>query len=309
MNLQRLFRAVLAVYLFVICHPVFAVNGVPANIEFEAVKQLSSYPPVIMLSYADGRKKVLRLTSVPSVVKFEKFVSDFLNIKAAIYTPEISVLDKQETSEIVNKLTKDRQFSEKLTGINQNNWLAASLSDFLDGYITGSSYLHLRKFVDEDPYAPLSNESIKAVPEDVRTRLFDLWALLVALGVRDFHSGNWLIHELGLEPRIVPIDLNARSEAFLEGLEDHVSSYVHHPFSKRPADGGVTAEFIQKNISDKMRRFLLNLSVVDIGSVALGARYPITLSQIIGIRQRSRFIALDCTEILERKTSAYFKIW
>jgi hypothetical protein len=120
-------------------------------------------------------------------------------------------------------------------------------------------------------FSPELLESIEVlrfgrIPVAIRRQLADGWLLYTALGISDFHSGNWLLHK----NTVLPIDLG-----FYYDFKPHVgTSGRWHPYNMRHMTAPVLKHLLQ-NASPEMLGYLRSVKLEDLQRLAGAASYTL----------------------------------
>lgn len=195
---------------------------------------------VFQVQLKNGSKKVIRFDD-PTVIKYEKFASDFFKQFSTIKTSAVKVHNQHEVAELVEMvrvIDPDRvdfmltKFPEKFS--------AVSMTEFHEGML-GIEYLESRAHGwSSGKLSPQQRDKIvermvvgagfAIVPEKIQAQLADYFFSAVVLGILDPHPRNWLMHQ----GQVIAIDL-AAMDTSARPAEDAKTvldfDFVQTPFS------------------------------------------------------------------------------
>lgn len=131
-----------------------------------------------------------------------KFDRNFL-----VAAGNIHELDFEDLLETIVELWPQASRTEKARFAEDIKSLFPSLKHEQPEFV----FSHFRKHATADLLDQLQVQRIKSLPAGLRRQVADSWLLYTALGIRDFHSKNWLLHG----NTVLPIDLGYTRAKFL----------------------------------------------------------------------------------------------
>jgi hypothetical protein len=151
-----------------------------------------------------------------------------------------------------------REVLEELRVLAPSRFKNMDDNKIIDELLNYGYYLH-----DSD----LKNINIKAfekLPENIKQEIADNWLIYTVLGIEDFHVMNWV--HLPHENEVIAIDLANKTRIFRESLDFSIEKF-QEPFSLGELNE-VTFDFLMKNVSPELKKYLKSLDKDEILKIA-----------------------------------------
>jgi hypothetical protein len=241
---------------------------------------------VYRIKLSDEREYTVRVESVRDEANFESFAAAFARSAPGIEATPVRRFEGEDAKRIARKIAKtDRGFSDNFgRNAEESPNFVVTLSPYYKSLKTGEDIFKAKDIWLPDDGTVANVERV--LSPAVIGKVADLWAINTTLGIKDFHSANWLSQG----NQVLGIDFASTNATFLEGRKD-LEGPIANPFI---IGGGLKPQmrdFLQSRMSREMKEFLRTLTSSKLRTLAEQHGLQATNAQIEGMIARARLIA------------------